>query len=117
VWDLFAEPGAAHTRAEAHDSLTRRDREIIQIMDTALDASPRNPSILDFRTAWRNRGLPAAELDEILRLNHITPPASPSPPPLPPPAPAPTEPDEPDAPSDTTLCDLRPRTCDQPDGR
>src|SRR4051794_23902001 len=76
LWDLYDRASDAGSLPETADSLERRDRAVIEIMDKELDISPANPTIWDFRRAWRSRGLPAAELDAILSLNHITPPTS-----------------------------------------
>ena len=83
LWDLFDQAGDAQLAAESADTLGRRDREVMQIMDKELEMSPSNPTILDFRNAWRARGLGAEALDQILIHNQVMP--------APPPEPDPTD--------------------------
>ena len=100
LWDLYDDPADAFANNEPADTVSRRhtpggtavDTLVFQIMDRELDMATSIggpfPTILDFRRAWRDRGLSLTALDAILPLNRI-PVASPAPPPPPPPPPDP----------------------------
>ena len=66
LWDLLDQPGDTGAGSEAHDSLSRFDRQIFQIFDRELDNGPW-PTITAFRSAWMARGLPGIELGRIMR--------------------------------------------------
>jgi hypothetical protein len=103
LWDLI--DSAADNNGIDDDLLADRDQDVFRIMDGELDQATwiggPMPTILDFRRAWLARGLPPAELEEILMQNFIlTRPPTPSTEP-------PTESEEPIEP-DEDVCRQRP---------
>jgi hypothetical protein len=110
LWDLFDDGADTFAGNEPTDSISRKDAPggiavdtlVFQIMDRELDMATSIigpfPTILDFRRAWRDRGLSLTTLDAILALNGIPIPA-----PAPPPPPPLEDNDDP-----PPLCDLKP---------
>jgi hypothetical protein len=66
LWDLL------DSSNEPGDTLQGHDTTIMQIMDREQELV-QGPGILNFRDAWIARGLPAAALDNVYRLNWILP--------------------------------------------
>ena len=76
LWDIFDRPGDPFSLIESHDSLSRLDGAILQIVANELNSPDGKwPTIGDFRSAWLSRGLPSA-LDAILKQHRISVPLS-----------------------------------------
>ena len=77
LWDLFDQPGDPGSVSESHDTISRQDLVIFQILDKEMDTYGTPPTISHFHNAWVLRGLDHPALDRIFVKHNIPEPASP----------------------------------------